>query len=261
MPAVVPVADLLKAARSAALDLAAPPRCIACDADLEGADLQDARPPHATNFCRQCFEGLKLGPRSACGRCAATVPAYLAGQPGCPRCERDRIRFDYAVCLGEYDGGLRELIGEAKQQPNGVVTQALGRLLADALAASGQATDIDVIVPAPMRPKQRWSFGQDAAARLAGVLSTRLGIPVSRGLLRRTHNTMPQKGLSRPGRFSNQRGQMAQGAGYHLSSASVLVVDDVMTTGATCSEAARVLKRAGASTVGVAVVARTPSMD
>ncbi len=248
----MPVADFFNTLRSAALDLAAPPRCIACDSDLESGE---------TAFCGPCFEGLGIGARSVCGRCAATVPAYLEGRLGCPRCERDRIRFDYTVCLGEYEGGLRDLVSELKQQPAGVVSQALGGLLADSVARSGRAGEIDVIAPAPLRPKQKWRLKRDAADGLACVLAQRLGRPLGRGLLQRTHNTIPQKGLSRPSRFRNQRGQMIPGAGYLLSSASVLVVDDVMTTGATCSEAARVLKRAGAARVGVAVIARTPPTD
>ncbi|MEM9354415.1 MAG: hypothetical protein AAGA92_15520, partial [Planctomycetota bacterium] len=231
----MPVANLLKTVGAAVLDLAAPRRCVACDADLEAA----GQAVEATAFCIPCFESLGIGPRSACGRCAATIPAYLDGQPGCPRCERDSIRFDYTVCLGEYEGGLRELIGEVKQQPAGVASATLGRLLADAVVRSGRSAEIDVIVPSPMRPRQKWGFKPDAAACLAGVLSQRLGRPLGRDVLQRIYNTLPQKGLSRAGRFRNQRGQMVLGAGYHLSSASVLVVDDVMTTGATCSEAAR----------------------
>ncbi len=77
-------------------------------------------------------------------------------------------------------------------------------------------------------------------------------------MLRQVRNIPPQLGLSRPGRFANVAGRMVVRSGYSLQSAHVLVVDDILTTGATASEAARALKKAGAATVSVLVMARTP---
>jgi predicted amidophosphoribosyltransferase len=78
-------------------------------------------------------------------------------------------------------------------------------------------------------------------------------------MLQVRRNIPPQIGLSRPGRFRNVAGEMALRPGYSLQAAHVLVVDDILTTGATASEAARVLKRAGAARVSVFVLARTPA--
>ena len=81
------------------------------------------------------------------------------------------------------------------------------------------------------------------------------------GMLRLRQDLPPQVGLSRPARFRNVAGEMAVRPTYYLQDAHVLAVDDILTTGATCSEAARVLRRAGAREVSVFVMARTPAGD
>jgi ComF family protein len=91
---------------------------------------------------------------------------------------------------------------------------------------------------------------------LADLLSRHLDAPLATAGLVRRRNTLPQKDLSPRERRLNVRGAFRVRKGYNVKGAHVLLVDDILTTGATASEAARVLKRAGAATVGVAVLAR-----
>jgi predicted amidophosphoribosyltransferase len=91
---------------------------------------------------------------------------------------------------------------------------------------------------------------------LAEVLAKKLGVPRAERLLRRSRSTLRQFDLTPPERWKNVRGAFAVRAGYHLRAAHVLLVDDVLTTGATCSEAARALRSAGAEQVTIAVLAR-----
>ena len=86
-------------------------------------------------------------------------------------------------------------------------------------------------------------------------------MPSAPAMLWLPRNVPRQMGLSREGRLRNLAGLMRLRPGYHLTAAHVLLVDDILTTGATCSEASRALKRAGAAEVTVVVLARTPAHD
>jgi len=109
----------------------------------------------------------------------------------------------------------------------------------------------------PMHWRRRWQHGTNSAALLAEQLARRLRVPLAVGLLRRDRNTLPQFSLPPSERPANVRSAFSVRPSYHLDRACVLVVDDILTTGATCSEASRVLRRAGATHVAVAVVGRT----
>src|SRR4029079_16417363 len=103
----------------------------------------------------------------------------------------------------------------------------------------------------------RWLHGTNSAAVLAEVLADKLRVPLATSMLKRLRHTAPQFSLPPSERRANVRGVFALRTGYHLEQANVLLVDDILTTGSTCSEAARALKRAGAARVVVAVAART----
>jgi ComF family protein len=120
-----------------------------------------------------------------------------------------------------------------------------------------QAQRPDVVVPVPKHWRRRWVHGTNSAALLAEVMARRLAVPLAGGLLRRVRNTPPQFSLPPSERRANVRGAFGVRAGYYLDRARVLLVDDILTTGSTCSSAARVLKRAGAAHVAVVVAGRT----
>jgi ComF family protein len=116
-----------------------------------------------------------------------------------------------------------------------------------------------VIMPIPMFWGRRLRRGKNCPETLAECLSQSLGVPMRRGLLVRHRNTLPQNNLTPAHRFKNMRGAFRVRRPTIVAGARVLLVDDVLTTGATCSEAAKTLKQAGAETVAVAVVARAGS--
>jgi predicted amidophosphoribosyltransferase len=106
---------------------------------------------------------------------------------------------------------------------------------------------------------RRWQRGVNAPLAVAKRLATLLNVPCEGMMLRLVRDVPAQVGLSRPARFRNVAGEMSVGASYHFQAARVLIVDDILTTGATCSEAARVLRRAGVAEASVFVLARTPA--
>jgi ComF family protein len=143
------------------------------------------------------------------------------------------------------------------------LTKALGRLLADRRGAELAQFRPDLIVPIPMHWWRRLWRGVNNTEILAEELGRRLGKPVARRLLVRRRPTRPQKDLLLPERFANLRNAFRLRRGHRQAAAParwqdshILLVDDILTTGATSSEAARVFKQAGAGAVAIAVLAR-----
>lgn len=232
---------------------------------------------------------------TVCRRCAARIPAILGID--CPQCSRKKLWFDQAMALGPYERRLRKLVLRMKRDRTETIAQALGKLLCqrlelphktEPLNTNNGKTDncrearhhspkpelkclepgftrlpeisgsgANLVVPVPMRPWRQVTRGTNGPAILARIIGSHLGFPVLYRALRCRRNSSPQKGLSRQSRFLNMRGGMVLQAGYSLEAAKVLLVDDIMTTGATCSEAARMLKQAGAAHISVIVIART----
>ncbi|MBU4272838.1 MAG: hypothetical protein KKA28_13340 [Planctomycetes bacterium] len=143
-----------------------------------------------------------------------------------------------------------------KRPSHDPLSLALGQLLWERRRDHLSEIRADVIVPVPMYWRRRLQRGKNNPETLAGCLARALGVSMLRGVLVRQLNTKPQAGLSPASRFRNVRGAFRVRRPDGIRDARILLIDDVLTTGATCSEAAKTLKRAGAAMVAVAVVAR-----
>ncbi len=167
------------------------------------------------------------------------------------------MKFDTVFPLGRYDGPLRDVVLRTKRTSGEVLSLAVGRLLAKRLGERITEFDPQAIVPIPMHWARRLRRGMNSPELVAECLSRTLRIPVVRSLSRRRY-TSPQKDLLPRERFRNLRGAFAVRVMHRrrVKGARLLLVDDILTTGATCSEAAGLLKQAGAAAVAVAVVAR-----
>jgi ComF family protein len=235
---------------AAGLDLVFPPRCTFCDGDL--ADKAGAA---TAGFCRDCEQDLTepLGP--SCARCAARVPA---GAPyhDCAHCRDPRRRFERTVALGRYRNELRDAVLRTKRAWGEPLAMALGRLLAT--VRGGEIADLrcDLAAPVPMHWSRRLARGTNGPELIAESLAAALGVRPAADLLYFRRRTATQASLSARMRFANVRQALGVRRRWTIGGARVLLVDDVMTSGATASEAAKVLHRAGAEAVFVAVVAR-----
>ena len=236
----------------AGVDLLFPAKCIACRDDLG-----DER--RTSSICGECEERLEFVDWPVCPRCAAPVPSTNGVDLACNHCRGDKLRFQRTIALGSYEGLLRQIVMRTKADRSGVVTHALAELAWHRLGDQLLDLEIDVVSAVPMHRWRRWQRGVNGPLHIAQRLAERLQVPCAGQMLQLVRNVPPQVGLSRPARFRNLAGEMAVGASYHLAAARVLIVDDILTTGATCSEAARVLRRAGAADVTVLVLARTPA--
>lgn len=163
--------------------------------------------------------------------------------------------------MGSYEGPLRRALLRMKSVRDEALSLAVGQLLARRCDPALSELPADVVVPVPMHWLRRLARGTNSAEILAASLAAHLRLPIAGGVLRRRRNTLQQGGLARRARLENVRDAFRITAGYHLHGVRVLLVDDILTTGATCDEAAKVLRRAGAAEVFVCVAARTSGID
>jgi ComF family protein len=253
------------ALRRATMELVFPGTCVSCHAELDGDDSRSGDLP----FCGDCYGSLELLDEPWCARCGAPVPNLGAGSAGengeakkgndCFRCRGTKLWFDEVIAAGLYRGRLRELLLSMKRAEGDSVSLAVGQLVWQLRRERLEPLQADVVAPIPSHWRRRFEHGTNSAALLAEVLARRLGVPLAVGLLRRRRHTERQFDLTPPQRWKNVRQAFAARAGYHLRQAHVLVCDDILTTGATCSEAARALRQAGATRVTVVVAARAIS--
>ncbi len=185
-------------------------------------------------------------------RTAFVNPAPLEPDGRCPLCRLGLTGFDAAYSFGSFEDELRELIHIFKYGRVQTLARPLGRLLALALPREEQ---FDVIVPMPLHWMRRWTRGFNQSALLAREIARRTALPVRNAVARRKRTT-PQAGLTNAKRRDNVRGAFRVKRPAAVKGLRVLLVDDVMTTGATASACARALKKAGAKRIALLTVAR-----
>jgi ComF family protein len=213
--------------------------------------------PDQRHFCSSCRAALTADQHPTCPRCAATVGPFAHIAEGCPACRDSRYHFDRAVRLGPYQGLLRDLILRLKHAAGEALAETLGDTWAEHGGPRLRELGAQVVVPVPLHWWRRWTRGYNQSETLARALAARLRLPCRPGWLRRVRFTPQQTRQSPADRRTNVRGAFRARAGARLKGRTVLLVDDVLTTGSTCSEAARALRDAGAARVVVAVLAHS----
>jgi ComF family protein len=207
------------------------------------------------DFCPDCRDALVIDPDPTCPRCASTLGPNLAPGSDCAKCRGTPFAFDRVVRLGSYDGLRRDAVLRMKHGCHEALADAVGELWAADALAPLQALGAGAVVPIPLHWRRRWTRGYNQAAALGQALASGLQIPfVNRGL-RRVRATPFQTHVAASARPDNVRGAFQARADTRLRAKTVLLVDDVLTTGATASAAARALRNAGAARVVVAVMA------
>lgn len=171
----------------------------------------------------------------------------------CMLCRLGLRGFDAVYSYGSYEGKLRDLIHVFKYGGVRPLARPFGRLLAQALP---REAGFDLIVPMPLHWFKQWQRGFNQADLLALEIGRKWNTPVKK-VIRRLRVTAPQAGLTNAKRRANVQGAFRMAGSRRLDGLRVLLVDDVVTTGATASACARVLKRAGASDVALLALART----
>jgi ComF family protein len=218
--------------------------------------------------CPDCLGSIHPVEGKVCSTCGERVLSAYAdvdddGLRRCPVCRRVQRPFVRAVAYGSYDGGLRELIHLLKYNSVRPAADVLGRMLADAVNPLEPAFEQAkvVVIPVPLFKGKRGQRGFNQAELIARAalksLSADGRFELDTDALIRTRQTDSQIGLTSHQRRQNLRGAFAVVRADAVHGREVLLIDDVYTTGTTATECARVLRRAGASRVWVATVART----
>ena len=208
----------------------------------------------ARHVCSDCLMRLPLMPcNGLCRKCGRDAPG-LDGEFLCDECRALRPGFDRAVSSFRMEGDARELLNAFKFRDAIHLRDDLVDFLEASVRVRFVVDRISCVVPIPSTLSSRWLRGYSQCEILARALAKRLDKPFAR-LLRRTGSPLSQKGLSEEDRRKNVVGTFAV-AGRRRVPELPLLVDDIMTTGSTLSEAAKTLKSAGAAKVYCASVAR-----
>lgn len=176
----------------------------------------------------------------------------LDSQGVCSACRSGLRGFDHAASFGLYEGTLRSLIHLYKYSGMKPLARTLGDYLNRVVPAEQQ---FDAVVPVPLHWRKQWDRGFNQAELLARYVAAAQQIPVCKALIR-TRPTEVQAGLASAGRRRNMAGAFRAKPRTILTGKHLLLIDDVMTTGATASACAATLKRAGAKSVSLLTVAR-----
>jgi ComF family protein len=239
--------DAARAVANGFLQLIYPATCWAC-----GQFLRAREPDY---FCTACRLAMTGDTAPTCPRCASTVGPYVSLEHGCLKCRKVPLAFEGAFRLGPYEGTLREVILRLKNRHGEGLAEAMGRLWAEHSGERLRKANAEVVIPIPLHWSRRWQRGHNQSAGLARALAQHLGLPFRPGWLRRVRRTPKQTDQVPSGRLANVRGAFRARSTAALKGKTVLLVDDVLTTGSTASEATRALKAAGTSRVFVAVLA------
>jgi ComF family protein len=219
------------------LDVVFPPRCVACG--KQGAFLcpgcRDAMPPALPPRCPLCWQPEGRG--EACGRCARTRPAFAGAR---------------SLCL--FQGPVREAVHALKYNHLSALARPMGELMAGYLKTA--ELPVDLVVPVPLFGRRRRLRGYNQSALLARELARLDGLPLAERGLSRRRDTPPQaRSVDAEARRRNVAGAFAAD-GRRVEGRRVLLVDDVMTTGATLDACAQALRQGGAASVWALTFAR-----
>lgn len=228
-----------------ALDFVAPNRCGACGARI-----------HSAGLCGACWARAQFVTAPFCARCGRPFDFDAGSGLWCGACIAHSPRFDRARSALVYGDVSRDLILAFKHGDRLDLTP----LAVSWLQTAGQEllADAEVVVPVPLHPRRLLRRRYNQSSVLATRLAAANGLGVLVGALRRTRNTPRQGGLGRRARETNVRGSIEVPASVRpfIGARRVLLIDDVLTTGATADVCARALLGAGAAHVDVLTLAR-----
>ncbi len=216
-----------------------------------------ADPAAGAPFCPGCRRELLDASPSPCERCGLPMGPFADHTNGCYACRGRPLGFDRAIALGPYQGPIRDLCLRLKHEPNAWLAPWLVDVLLESNPLLRDLPSGTCVVPIPLHWRRYWERGYNQADALANALARRLRV---RRLwpLKRVEPTPPLVTLARTERLRimHDAFRVKSSASATLKGRTILLVDDILTTGATCGAAARALKRAGAARVIAVVIGR-----
>jgi ComF family protein len=229
------------------LDLLLPPRCLACGIEVAGQ----------ARLCAACWRGLAFIGPPQCRSCGYPLPHATPDAPLCGACAASPPAYERARAALRYDDGSRRLILAFKHADRTDIAPLLGQWLAK--AGAELFADAEVLAPVPLHRWRLLRRGYNQAALLAREVARTSTLPLVPDLLVRTRATPSQQGLGARARLENIGERAFRVHPWHrrrLAGRRVLLIDDVLTTGATVGACTRALLRGGAVAVDVLTLAR-----
>jgi ComF family protein len=239
---------ILHSIADATLNLVFPPVCQICQ--KQRAESKDGY------ICGGCWAGIRFLVPPFCDRCGLPYDGAITQTFVCENCAELKFRFSHARSAVHANNFILDIIHRYKYSHALWFETFLADLLVREAAPQIAAQNWDLIVPVPLYSVKKREREFNQAAQLARHLGRATGLPVAEGLVRRSRPTPTQTNLSRPQRAENVHGAFEYCGREKLNGQKVIVIDDVLTTGATTSAVAGALRKGGAKDVCVWTVAR-----
>ena len=227
-----------------------PRRCLLCGENL----LADALP----ELCGDCIQTLHINNSASCRLCGQSMDGSLveAGIVKCGHCRIKEPPLEATVFGLRYESAARELIHKFKFGGRQKLAASIAHLLCARLHRSVDMESIDMVVPVPLHIGRLYRRGYNQSYLLAREVGRVFSLPLEASAIFRRRATPAQWSQTRAQRFANMKNAFGMRKSSAIGGKRLLLVDDVMTTGATMFEAARLLKKSGAATVVGALAAR-----
>lgn len=241
---------MLKSLTSAVLDLVYPNNCINCKTAIIDKD-------YKFSLCYDCWQSIEKNLPPFCSKCGLHLEDIKTGVDLCKDCQRQELYFDKAFSVFLFDGIIKELIHKFKYSNKTMLAKVFAQMIFDfAMNFNIQLSSYDIMLPVPLHPARLREREYNQCEMLAQQLQKFFPLEISTKDVTRIKNTKSQITLDKTSRWKNVDGAFKIRNRFVFEEKNVLIVDDLITTGATASELAETLKESGAKMVSVLTIAR-----
>ena len=240
---------MLRKALFGLVDLIYPKKCLACSTRLK---------VDSTNVftCRACDQAIKKNLPPFCHSCGRHLEKHALTKNICPECQRRKLYFDRAFSPCRYEGVIKELLHQFKYKGKDYLGAPLGKIMTEFIKEYSLPIDyLDSIVPVPLHNTKLREREFNQAKILGETIAQSFQKEIIDSALVRKRHTKAQAELEKDQRFLNVANSFTVSKESLIKDKNILLIDDVLTTGATCSEAAKALKESGANIVFVLTLA------